>query len=81
MFNTFMNEIEYQFNDKIKRSYSDRGTEYDFSLFNELYKQSEIVHKTSSPYSPKMNGKVKRNNRTLTKLVVSIMLDFGVATL
>lgn len=31
-------EIEIQFSNKIKRTRSDKGTEYYFSLFNEFYK-------------------------------------------
>ena len=32
-----------------------------------------------TPYSPKMNGKVERKNKTLTKLVVAILLELGAA--
>ena len=42
-------------------------------------KKYGIVHETAVPYSPEMNGKTKRNNRTLTKLV-AIMMNSGDAT-
>lgn len=69
MFKTFVNEIEIQFSKKIKRLRSDRGTNFDFSLFNEFYKQHEIVHETTAPYFLEMNGKAERKNITLTELV------------
>lgn len=77
MFKTFVNIIEIQSSKKIMRLHSDRGTEYDFSLFNKFYKQHLIIHETTVSYSPEMNGKVDRENRTLIELVVVIMLDFG----
>ncbi|CAJ2678824.1 unnamed protein product [Trifolium pratense] len=79
MFKVFVNEVENQFNTKIKRFRSDRGTEYNSSLFNEFYKQHGIIHETTAPYSPEMNGKAERKNRTLTELVVAIMLNSGAA--
>jgi len=43
MFKTFLNEINNQFNRKIKRLRSDRGTEYDFAPFTEFYKTHDFV--------------------------------------
>ena len=60
---------------KIKKLWSDRGTKYDSSLFNEFYNVHGIIHETTAPYSPKMNGKAERKNRTFTKLVVATMLS------
>lgn len=64
----------------IKRLCSDRGTEYDSISFNIFYKQHGIVHEKTAPYSPGMNGKVERKNRTLTELVIAIMLNTSVAS-
>ncbi|KAK2455989.1 putative mitochondrial protein [Trifolium repens] len=80
MFKMFVNEIENQFGMKIKRFRSDRGTEYNSSLFIEFYKEHGIIHETTAPYSPEMNGKAERKNRTLTELVVAIMLTSGAAS-
>jgi transposase InsO family protein len=80
MFKMFVNEIENQFSMKIKRFRSDRGTEYNSSLFIDFYKQHGIIHETTAPYSPEMNGKAERKNRTLTELVVAIMLTSGAAS-
>jgi transposase InsO family protein len=57
MFKVFVTEVENQFNKKIKRFRSDRGTKYNSSLFNEFYKQHRIIHEMTAPYSPEMNGK------------------------
>lgn len=57
------------------RRRSDRGTEYDFGLFNKKFKQHGIVHEKTTPYSLEMNGKAEIKNKTLTKVVVAIMLN------
>jgi hypothetical protein len=72
-------EIENQLNKKIKRLGSDRGTEYESTMAIEFYKEHGIIHETTAPYSPQMNGKAERKNRTLTELVVAIMLSSGAA--
>src|SRR3954469_3458558 len=79
MFKMYVTEIENQFSKKIKRLRSDRGTEYDSGLFNEFYIKHGIVHETTAPYSPEMNGKAERKNRTFTELVVAIMMNSGAA--
>jgi len=75
MFKKIVKEIENQFNKRIKRYHSDRGTEYLSHTSNEYYKELEIIHETTVPYYPEMNGKAERKNRTFTKLVVAIMLN------
>ena len=79
MFKLYVTEIENQFSKKIKRLRSDRGTEYDSGLFNDFYTEHGIIHETTAPYSPEMNGKAERKNRTLTELVVAIMMNSGAA--
>ncbi|KAK2362991.1 myosin-16 [Trifolium repens] len=80
MFKTFVTEIENQFSKKIKRLRSDRRTEYDSTLCNNFYKEHGIIHETTTPYSPEMNGKAERKNRTFTELVVASMLYVGAAS-
>ena len=79
MFKLFVTEIENQFNKKIKRFRSDRGTEYESRLFIDFYNSHGIVHERTAPYSPEMNGKAERKNRTLTVAIVSILLNSGAA--
>lgn len=64
MFKAFTTEIENQFSKKIKRFRSDRGNEYDSGEFNDLYESLGIIHESTTPYSPEMNGKAERKNRT-----------------
>ena len=71
----YVTEIENQFNKKIKKLRSDRGTKYDSNLFNEFYNLHGIIHETTAPYSPEMNGKAERKNKTFTELVVATMLS------
>ena len=52
-------------------------TEYDSVAFNKFYISKEIIHEKIASYSPRMNGKVERKNRTLIVLVVVILLELG----
>ena len=79
MFKLFETEIENQSNKKIRRLRSDRGTEYESSQFLDFYKLHGIIHERTAPYSPEMNGKAERKNRTFTELVVAILLNLGAA--
>ena len=47
MFEVFVTEIENQFNKRIKRLHSDRGTAYDLVAFNEFYNSKGIIHETT----------------------------------
>ncbi|KAL0540288.1 hypothetical protein IC582_024522 [Cucumis melo] len=80
MFKVFVTEIENQFNKRIKILRSDRGTEYDSIAFNEFYNSKGIIHETITPYSSEMSGKTERKNRTLTELVVAILLESEAAS-
>ena len=44
MFKIFLNEVENQFNRKIKRLRSDKGSEYDSKNFIALYNSTGIIH-------------------------------------
>ncbi|KAM1925822.1 hypothetical protein ACFX13_033067 [Malus domestica] len=80
MFKTFLTEVENQFNRKIKRFRSDRGQEYESTEFVNLFKSHGIIHETTAPYSPEMNGKAERKNRTLCELTVATLLSSGAAS-
>lgn len=79
MFRTYIAEVENQFGKKIKRFRSDRGTEYDSTDFKNIYTEHGIIHEITAPYSPEMNGKAERKNRTFAELVVAIMINSGAA--
>ena len=48
-FKVFLTEIESQFNRKIKRFRSDRGSEYDTKEFIDLYSSHGIIHEKTAP--------------------------------
>ena len=54
-FDFYKNEVENQFNKKIKVLKRDRGSEYE-SSFVDICAQHEIIHETTTPYSPQSNG-------------------------
>lgn len=49
-------------------------TGYDSIIFNDFYNTHVIIYHNIEPYSPKMNGKAKRKNKTLYELVYAILL-------
>jgi len=65
-----MEEIAGHFLDYIaefgppKEIMTDLGKEFTNSLLEEMLKQINVVHKTTSAYNPRVNGKVERFNRT-----------------
>ena len=50
----YKNEVENQLNKKIKVLRSDQGGEYELS-FVDVCAQHEIIHETTTPYSPQSN--------------------------
>ena len=71
IFKVFTTEIENQFKKKIKKFRSDRGTKYCSIEFTKLYETLGVFHEVTAPYSPEMNGKAERKNRTLCELLVA----------
>ena len=63
-FQDFLKEIENQFS----RKKSNRGREYESIAFNSFVQYLEIIHETTTSYSPISNGVAKRKNRTLIEL-------------
>ena len=72
----YKNEVENQLNKKIKVLRSDRGGEYE-SPFGEFCLQHDIVHQTTTPYSPQQNGVAERKNRTLKDMMNAMLISFG----
>lgn len=58
---------------------SDIGTKYKYNPFNKIYKLCGIIHENTR-YHPKMNGKVERKNKKITKLTIAIILNYSVAS-
>ena len=75
-FKQYKNEVENQLNKKIKMIRSDRGGEYEFS-FAEICSEYGIIHQTIAPYTPQSNGIAERKNRTLKKMMNSLLIGSG----
>ena len=76
-FVTYKNEVENQLGKTIKVLRSDRGGEYDSSIFDELCAKFGIIHQTTAPYTPQQNGIAKRKNRTLKDMVNAMLVSSG----
>lgn len=79
MLKSFVTEIKNQISKKIKMFCSDIGTKYKYNSFNKVYKLCGIIHENTR-YHPKMNGKVERKNKKITKLTIAIILNHSVAS-
>lgn len=58
-----------------QRLRTDRGDEYESSILNTNCDMLEIIHNVTPPYSPKSNGVIKRKNRTLNKMVNTLLTN------
>lgn len=63
---------------KVKVMRSDNALELTGSSFEEYLRENNITHELSAPYVPQQNGLVERENRTLTELARSMLLDVNV---
>ena len=76
-FQDFLKEVENQFSRKIKRIRSDRGRENESNAFNSFVQSLEIIHETTTPYSPASNSVAERKNKTLIELTNAMLFEFG----
>jgi transposase InsO family protein len=72
-FKEFQNEVENQFEKKIKALRSNRGGEYLSIEFNYHLKQCRIISQPTPPGTPQWNGVSERRNRTLLDMIRSMM--------
>jgi len=59
--------------------HSDNGTEFINAEMESLLEESEIIHSTTSPYTPHQNGIAERTNRTVFDLAAACMHHSGLA--
>ena len=59
---------------------SNRGREYESIAFNSFVQSLEIIHETTTPYSPASNSVAERKNKTLIELT-NVMLNESSAPL
>ena len=74
----YKNEVENQLNKKIKVLRSDRGGEYESPCID-VCAQHEIIHETTTPYSPQSNGVAEQNNRTLKEMMNAMLISYGLS--
>jgi len=65
--------IESEAGKKVKKFYSDRGSEYTSNRTQEYLLENKIVHKRSIPFVPAQNGFIERDNRTLLNDIRSML--------
>lgn len=52
---------------------TDGAREFKGNTAEDIYKQHNIIHKTTSPYHPQANGRIKRLNGTLSKTISKLL--------
>lgn len=71
----FKSPVERQTGKKLKILQTDNGTEYVNSRMRKSMQRDGIVHQTSCPYTPQLNGVAERMNRTLVEKVRCMLND------
>jgi hypothetical protein len=72
-FKIYKAEHENQLERKIKRTRSDHGGEHFSNESNSFCDEHGIIHERMPPYSPQSNEIAERKNRTLTKMVNTML--------
>lgn len=67
-----------QLRDKVKRFRLDNGGEFTSRNFKDFAKSKGIHLEYTMSYSPQMNGKAERMNRTLLNMIRTKIIDSGV---
>ena len=74
-FKRYKAEVENEKGRKIKCLRRDRGGEYFSYEFDIFCEEHGVIHQRTAPYTPQQNGLVERKNRTLTKMINSMMIN------
>lgn len=74
----FHNMIKTQFNKRIKRVRSDKGTEFVNFTLQEYFKQEGILHETSCVATPQQNGRVERKHRHILNIARALKFQSNV---
>ena len=73
MFLSYKAKVENQLDRKIKRIRSDRGGKY--ILLNDYCEKEGTIHEVTPSYSPESNGVGERKNKTLKKMMNSLLVS------
>ena len=76
VFKHYKNVVENQLSKKIKAIKNDRGGKHE-APFGEFCSKHGIIHQTTAPYSPQLNGVAERKNRTLKEMMNAILITLG----
>jgi hypothetical protein len=71
----FANEVENMHNLKISKIRCDNGGEYKNNNFQSWCREKGIIIDYTVPYSPQLNGKAERLNRTLMEKARALIFD------
>ncbi|KAK9879752.1 hypothetical protein WA026_006815 [Henosepilachna vigintioctopunctata] len=74
----YVEEMERDKNTKVKKIRSDNGGEYINTRLENYCKEKGIIMDPIIPYSPQLNGKAERLNRTLIEKVRTLLFDMNV---
>jgi len=80
IFMLFYNEIENQFGKTIKIFKSDNAKEYFSHDLSSFLSSKGILHQSTCPHTPQLNGIAERKNRYLLETARSLMLNSNVPT-
>lgn len=74
-FKEFKRLVENQLECNIKCLRTDNGLEYVNKDMSDFLKQYGIIHQTTTPYTPELNGVAERMNRTLVEKAKCLLLN------
>ncbi|RWS00242.1 Retrovirus-related Pol polyprotein from transposon TNT 1-94-like protein, partial [Dinothrombium tinctorium] len=72
-FEEFLNKVEVETGNKVRRLRTDNGKEYVNADFQRCIQKHKIIHEKSVPYTPEQNGRSERENRTLVESARSMI--------
>lgn len=78
-FEQFHQKIMNQYDCHIKALHTDNGTEYTNNIFQEYLNKHNIIHTTSTAFTPTQNGIAERYNGKIIKLLRSMYIDSGLS--
>ena len=76
IFKIFARKAQYQVEVKINKVRSDNGTEFKNENVDTFLDEEGISHEFSATYTPQQNGVVERKNRTLIKMVRTMLDEY-----
>jgi transposase InsO family protein len=71
-----LRRAQNEFGSRIKKIWSDNGTEFKNYQIEGFLEDEGIKHEFSSPYTPQQNGVVERKNRTLMDMARTMLDEY-----